>query len=629
MVMPPDEYEVPGSVAIATKANGSAPSLAREILDESVVAAPEGVNLMASDSTGYVLMVAQIADSIAPWGSSPKVRDRQLRDFYPTENYAMSALASVAARNIAFNWTLKGPPRTVALAQERLLNANRGKGWESLMAQVSIDLYSQDSGAFVELIRDGGPDAPETAPVVNLAHLDAGRVYATGNPDEPYWYRDIKGIWHGLKWHQVVNLQEMPSPIEHPVAGVFYQLQYCAITRLLRAAQILRNVAIYNDEKTGGRFERAIHLVRGVTAKQISDAVAMHRNRADEAGLTRFIQTPIVGSVDPKADVGAETLELASLPAGWDEEKVMKWYIAALALAFLTDYQEFAPLPGGNLGTSAQSEVLHMKSRGKGPALYQKRIAHLMNFQGVLPQNVTFRWDETDIEADKMQADLAMVRASERSVRIMSGELDPQGARQIALDNGDMSPELFEALSQREDLTPDQLVTDLEREPERDTQDQNVIADDIQQQATKALAEAIASRLAVKGHDESGTYRTTIGAYLQTRIHRAFTDAADDIAALGAMDTSQRIRLSGIIGDTVERFADWVDETDIGRALLSDEDIEHLIDLAGKAYATKASPALKRQRVAVERAVQDPIEAILTQVHTKVRARLRGRRSVA
>ena len=80
-----------------------------------------------------------------------------------------------------------------------------------------------------------------------------------------------------------------------------------------------------------------------------------------------------------------------------EEEWRRKWDIAVLALAFLVDYQEFAPLPGGNLGTSAQSQVLHMKSRGKGPGLFMKLFAHFMNFGGVLPRSVTFEWDEQDV----------------------------------------------------------------------------------------------------------------------------------------------------------------------------------------------------------------------------------------
>lgn len=616
-----------------------------EALKNSVVDTPDYVSLQSGDSNSYVLWVAQMADGIVDWGLAPKARDRQLRDFFPKENYLMSGLASVAARNAAFSWTIEGPPRTVAAAQKMLLQSNRGKGWESLITQVSMDLYSQDQGAFVELIRDGGEGATEQSPVINVAHLDSARMFPTGNADEPFWYLDRVGRFHPLQWFQVVNLLEMPSAIEVAHSGIFFNLQYSAVTRLLRAAQILRNVAIYNEEKTGGRFERAIHLVKGVTAKQISDAVAMHRSNADQAGLRRFIQTPIVGSVDPKADVGASTLELASLPTGWDEDKVMKWYLTALAMAFLTDYQEFAPLPGGNLGTSSQSQILHLKSRGKGPALFQKLITHLMNFQGVLPSNITFRWDEQDIEADKAQADLSLVRAQERAARIQSGEIDTQAARQIALDEGDLAIEVFDAINERADETTDIVANDDEqvKQPPPDlTPPDTQVVDDVQQQApqpgagaapaVKALAEAILARLGFKDDDFVSENGNTVSAYLQTRIHRAFTTSADDMAAIGLMDTYGRIALSGIIGDVLGQFSDQFNATIpvVAQTILDDDDIKHLIKMAEKAYGQKkGGPALKKARLSLEREVQDPIEELLGNVYTKVQAQIRKGKRVA
>lgn len=626
MVMPPARNgDIPGTVP-DQKDRGAA----SDAVKYSVVDVPDQSSLVAGSGEGYLVWMGQMADGIMEWGKSPKLRDRQLRDFITKENYFGSALASVCARNAAFSWSLQGPARTVKQTQQMLLLSNRGLGWESLATQVSMDLYTQDLGAYVELIREGGAAATETSPVINLAHLDAARMYPTGNPEEPYWYNDRRGRWHALKWFQVVNLMEMPSAQEFAAAGVFFRLQYSAATRVLRSAQILRNVALYTDEKTSGRFEQAIHLVKGITAKQITEAVRAHRVRADESGLQRYIQTPIVGSVDPKADVGATTLELKSLPDGWDEEKVMKWYIAALALAFLTDYQEFAPLPGGNLGTSNQSQVLHMKSRGKGPALFQKLITHLMNFQGALPQNVTFLFDEQDAEADKMAADLALVRATERQVRIVSGEIDPEGARQLAVDAGDLSPELFDKLQERADLTTDITANDEERAPEasRDDHDPDTIADDVEPVA-KALAAAILEGFATKDGDE--TMRQTIGAYLQTRLHRAFTTAADDIAGLGLMNTDERINLSGIIGDTLGHFAQYADLEmwDVVHRRMRDDDVQTLMKLAEKAYAARKPRTLKASRIAMEREVEDPIGKMLDGVYAKVRARLRRGQRVA
>lgn len=396
---------------------------------------------------GFVLFVAQQADGFVQWGRAPKLRDKQLRQFIPTENWFASALASVVSRNVTFSWKLEGDDALVKASQQMLLNADRGQGWDSLWSKVSYDLYTQDNGAFVEFIRAGeGP----AAPVVNIAHLDADRCYQTGDPEKPVIYQDRLGKLHLLDWWNVYQFLELPSAYESVHAGVFYRLQYSAATRLLRAAQVLRNVSTYQDEKTAGRFVRAIHILRGVGAQQIQDAIARQTLQADQAGLREYLQPLFVSSVDPKAEVDVKTVEMASLPDGFKFEEMMKWYIAALALAFLVDYQEFAPLPGGGLGTSNQSQVLHMKSRGKGPGLYQKLVAHMLNFSGALPANVTFSWDEQDIDADKAQAELQKLHAEEREIRVHTGELDEQAARSVAVAQGDLDQELYDEIEARE-----------------------------------------------------------------------------------------------------------------------------------------------------------------------------------
>lgn len=417
-----------------------------ESIGRSVVDVPSEVNIPPTDQ-GFVWFLAQSADGITPWGKAPKIRDRQLRDFIPTEPWLNSALASVCSRNTAFSWRLEGPDALVQAAQEMLVNANRGKGWQSFVTQLSMDLYSQDCGAFIELIRAG--DTP-TSPVINVAHLDSGRCYQTGNPEVPVIYLDRLGRIHRLKWYQVWNMQEMPSGVEAAHAGVFYDLQYSAVTRLLRSAQILRSISIMTDEKAAGRWTKAVHIVRGVNPDKIQQAIEQAKMIADQQGLMRYMQPPIIGSHDPLAEIDVKTIELASLRDNFDEDVMMRWYIAVLALAFLVDYQEFAPLPGGNLGTSAQSQVLHMKSRGKGPGLFMKLFAHFMNFGGVLPRSVTFEWDEQDVDADKAQAELEGQRATARKTRVESNEIDATAAREIAVMQGDLTQEQFDAIEQRE-----------------------------------------------------------------------------------------------------------------------------------------------------------------------------------
>src|SRR3990170_4702742 len=85
-------------------------------------------------------------------------------------------------------------------------------------------------------------------PAIGIAHLDAGHCMRTSDPEYPVIYTDRNGALHKLGWWQIIPLVEMPSTIEE-LNGI----GYCALTRILRAAQILRNISVYEDEKIGGR----------------------------------------------------------------------------------------------------------------------------------------------------------------------------------------------------------------------------------------------------------------------------------------------------------------------------------------------------------------------------------------
>lgn len=411
-----------------------------------------------------VIRLSTVADDITPWSAHPKVRDGELRRFWPTEPLLASAIYSTAARYAAFGWTLTGPPRTVGVVQRLLHGVEFGRGWIPFISKVIIDLFTQDNGAFIEVVR---ADNTETSPVLSLNHLDANRCVRTGRRKVPVIYFDNQGNGHELKWFQVIDLVEMPSPIEE-ARGI----QYCAVTRLLRAAQIMRDISIYKREKISGRFTRAIHLVSGVQRQTIINEMTRAREGADNQGLIRYMEPVIIGSLDPTANVSVATIELASLPDGFDAESELRWYVNQLALAFGTDYQDFAPLPGGNLGTAQQSQTLHLKSRGKGPKLFMSLLEHIFNFHGILPNTVTFTFGDQDIAEDMEHVELRKMRAQERDVRIKNGEITPQVARQIAVDDGDLDVKYLEMLNES-DVTPVETTTVPSNEP-RNPQDNKV-----------------------------------------------------------------------------------------------------------------------------------------------------------
>jgi len=395
---------------------------------------------------GYFLIsVASFADTILPWGQSPRQRDIQLREFSITEPWLASTISSLSARNAAFSYSLKGGERTIREVYRMLNQADFGKGWEHFIAKISIDLYSQDNGAFIEIIRDG--DSP-SAPVLGIAHLDAARCTRTGIPAYPVIYTDRQGDRHKLSWYQVVDITDNPSPVE-----TMNGMQVCAVSRVLRYAQTMRDIAVMEHEKVSGRFTGALHLVSGVSTNMIQDALKVADEEADNRGRSRYQLPVIMGTLDPTAEVKVATLPLKALPENWSSEVDKRYYIAALALAFDCEYQDLAPLPGGNLGTAQQSQVLHLKASGKGPKLFMKILEHVLNWH-VLPRNTTFQFTDADLQIDAAHAEVRKRNAETLQIYASTGALTPEVLRQMMVDEG-ILPREYLRMMQAQDVTPE------------------------------------------------------------------------------------------------------------------------------------------------------------------------------
>ncbi|KKL92655.1 hypothetical protein LCGC14_1882480, partial [marine sediment metagenome] len=97
-----------------------------------------------------LFMLGPSTDGFQRWGTNTQRRDAQLRAFITEENFFASALGIVAARNAALTWEITGDEATAEASAELLNDANHGEGWESLMVEITLDLTTQDKGAFVE-----------------------------------------------------------------------------------------------------------------------------------------------------------------------------------------------------------------------------------------------------------------------------------------------------------------------------------------------------------------------------------------------------------------------------------------------------------------------------------------------
>lgn len=428
-----------------------------------------------------IIQLAQYADEAPAWWS-PR-RDIYLRKFFPTEPYLCGAIYSVISRNASFRFEFTGPERAVQSAWKLVRTANIMRGWQSFALKISLDLLTQDNGAFFEAIRparvrtkEGETRAVRTQDgwkavgrrgklhsldgmeyeikdsefdlPIGVAHLDAARCTRTGDAEYPVVYEDTGGTAHKLRWYQVAVLEDMPSAdvTKHDVG-------YCATSRALRLAQVLRDNQIHKHEKVSGRFSKRIYLTN-VGADIITDAMEQANEAADARGLVRYMAPIIAETLEPGSTPAVATIDMASLPENFDEEATMRWYIAGLAVVFGVDYGFFAPLPGGKLGTSEQAAVQERQSRGKASSLWMKEIENKFNYHGILPRNVFMEFKEIDAQEEIERDTAAQRRAKTRQMRIGSGEITPQVARQIAVDQGDLDKRYL-GMMREQDETPE------------------------------------------------------------------------------------------------------------------------------------------------------------------------------
>jgi hypothetical protein len=304
------------------------------------------------------------------------------------------------------------------------------------MEKLSQDLYTQDNGAFVELIRDEGQDANSRfrgplAPVLGIAHLDSNSCIRTGRPDFPVLYTDRKGERHKLAWYQVIPFSDYPSAIEK-MNGVGYS----AVTRVLKMAQVMWATINYKDEKVSGRHFKQMHFVSGVSRVEIKDEMKRAQEEASNTGLINFILPSILASLDPEKPVSTATIDLAGLPDGFNFDEEMKWYISSLALGFGVDYQEFAPLPGGNIGSSQQSMILHRKGSGKGPAVLMRMLSEAFRNYGVLPRGTEMRFNDKDEQEELERQEVRTKAIEEMAIAVSRKILTPKAAANSLVRRG-------------------------------------------------------------------------------------------------------------------------------------------------------------------------------------------------
>lgn len=389
--------------------------------------------------TFFTINIAGAAnDPVPAWSYYPHQRDKYLRVLSRAEPIMSGGLYSTTSRFASLRWDIpKGGRNDKKYYQELFAYADGGEGYRSFASKLALDWWTQDNGAIIELVGAGREDKELTGRVREIWHMDSAQCFRTFDPEYPVIYvNPIDNTYHRMHHTRVIMLSNFPQSDER-ARGI----GFCAVSRVLKLMQTMRNIQTYRDEKITGRFNRGLIYGNGITIKQFDEAVEKAEAVADSLNFTVYKDIPVLLSMMP--DMKLDVLDLAKLPDGFDWEKEINLYVYCLALAFGTDAREFWPATSSG-ATKADATVQHLKAQGKGIADLINSFETAVGWK-ILPINgkVGFEYDFTDDEQDRMKADLDKVKSDTISVWQTNGWIDQFEGRAIIIGEGMLDPNLL------------------------------------------------------------------------------------------------------------------------------------------------------------------------------------------
>lgn len=425
----------------------------------SVQSRTEGLNLYDTPGGGYstyIFPIAQGADNIPAWSIYPTLGDTFLRSFYKTEEKLSGAVYSMTAFAKALDLKVDGLPRSKKYAQNILNDCENGRGYRQLVAKSMLDWNTQDNGMFWELIGSGRADRPLRGALLPpyIMHLDSLLCWRTFDEEFPVVYRNpISGQYHKLHYTRVVYRACMEQPDE-----LARGIGLSPVRRVLRLAQMMRDILIYRHEKVSGKFTRAIGYGTGINPKALVDTLRAAEESSESSGFAVYKSLPFF--LKNQGDVKLDLLDLASLGDGFDLEKETTLYMYILSLAFGVDAREFWPASQSG-ATKADASIQDMKTQGKGKGDVIETLSGL--WRDVFPDSVEAVYDYTDDEQDYQRAQISQIHVVNFDSLKASGVIDADEARLHLVKEGVLDPALLKAQSPQtaeaepvSDSTPEQ-----------------------------------------------------------------------------------------------------------------------------------------------------------------------------
>lgn len=346
----------------------------------------------------FIHRIAQDYEEIDHYDWDDPYVDFHLAEVWQRETILSGAVYSMEAKMTAIKWSVTGRKSLANEAAQMLARAAHmgGEDWGGFIGATAQDFYTTNRGVFWETGRRGKFGRTE-----DVGHIDALSCTLTGNTKRPVWYySETTGQNIRFRPWEVIQFASLPSARERRLGTGF-----CAVARAIRAAKLLLALYKYDEEKLANLPPEGVATLTGLTLEEFNDAVTLWKVKREQDDSLTFPQVLWLLGSQPNAKVGLELHAFSQLPESFDRSTVVAQYVNTLALVFGVDAREFWPISTGALGTAAESEIQHLKAKGKGPGEFISQTERYLN--GELPSGIHFAYDTQDIEEDLTAAQTA------------------------------------------------------------------------------------------------------------------------------------------------------------------------------------------------------------------------------
>lgn len=407
------------------------------------------------------------ANEVPPYWSMG--RDKWLRQFVydngPLKTAVNTFVNKVATIPLSVQAKDRSMMRHVRSAQmlEQSLRRNSGsmsssplKGFKQAFKMFTKDYLTQDNGAFMLVLGQGRADGPIVGPPSGLLHLDSACCVRTKDAEFPVKYHNIGlgGDSKDYKIHytRLIEMVNLPSS-EVVLNGV----GLCAVSCCIEAAQELWDIYRYSQEMFGSRPPNQIlYAKKGATTKNLNDMIEAWQIKLNNEQRHRFGGTMVAAPRMGNQELDLEILKLSVMPENYNRRDITTINKSEIAAAFGLDLRDLAYVLGAPSRTG-DAEVQDRKGRGKGVGEFIETFVERFEEVYLNKEIHAVAFDYLDDEQDEQQATIRNFRSQARERDLRSGVTTIRAEREIMLNLGEISREVFEQMELLDGRLPEGL----------------------------------------------------------------------------------------------------------------------------------------------------------------------------